>query len=572
MFLKLANIRLLIAVGLALTLVTSFACGGDEEEETATPIPAAAAPTEAPAPTVAPAPTAVPTPTATSKPAEKTVLRAAHNQPGSLDEMDPHRSQGQVLISELPFSRLTQYDETMTNPQPDLAESWTVSDDGKTIVFKLREDVTFHTGRPLKAEDVEYSWNRCRDEIGDKGRCKGQLSDVASFAATGEYEFTVVLDKVSVVFLSFASAHFSLAVVDRETIDQIDTHPIGSGPYKFVENIPGDRIIYEKNDDYYDKEVLANRPDRVVLTAIEEDLTRVAALKNGEVDLIKNVPYHLVDDIRNTPGLKILEAPGGVSASYMTVIFNYREGPASDVRVRKAFQLALDVEAIHEAAYFGIGETGCSLIPTNHWAYQPIDCPKRDIAEAKRLLAEAGYPDGLTLHHYPESYDFTIKMAEIMKQQVAEAGIDLEIHVIESNEWLDAVWFGLDDPNGYEGVHKEFDVADAYYGRAPDPDGLMQTVLRAESDKGGWKGNNGMRYFNQEVEDLFDAGKSTLDREKRKEIYTRIVDIVANEDVPLIKIQTMPGLYASNEKIKSGYVSVRGYWNSMDYEFNPSFK
>ena len=74
----------------------------------------------------------------------------------------------------------------------------------------------------------------------------------------------------------------------------------------------------------------------MVLTAIEEDLTRVAALKNGEVDLIKNVPYHLVDDIRNTPGLKILEAPGGVSASYMTVIFNFRR-PASDVRVGKPF-------------------------------------------------------------------------------------------------------------------------------------------------------------------------------------------------------------------------------------------
>lgn len=566
MLAKLANTRLLIAVGLTAMLVAVFACGRDQAEEPATAVPVAAAPTTAPAPTVAPAPTATP------KPAEKTVLRIAHNQPSSLDEMDPHRSQGQVLISELPFSRLTQYDSTMMDPKPDLAESWTVSEDGLTIVFKLREDVRFHTGRPMTAADVEYSWKRCRDEIGDKGRCKGQLSDVASFAATGDYEFTVILDKFSVVFLPFGSAHFSLAVVDRETIDQIDTHPIGTGPYKFVENIPGDRIVYEKNEDYYDKAVLANRPDRVILTAIEEPLTRVAALKNGEVDLIKNVPYHLVDEIRNTPGLKVLEAPGGVSASYMTIIFNYREGPASDVRVRQAFQLAIDTEAIHQAAYFGIGETGCSLIPKNHWAYHPISCPERNIAEAKRLLAAAGYPDGLTLHHYPEAYDHTIKMAEILKQQVAEAGINLEIHVVESNEWVDAVWFGVDDPNGYEGVHKKFDVADAWYGRAPDPDGLMQTVLRAESDKGGWKGNNGMRYFNQEVEDLFDAGKSITDRDERRTIYTRIVDIVANEDVPLIKVQTMPGIYASNGKIERGYVSVRGYWNSMDYDFDPLFK
>jgi peptide/nickel transport system substrate-binding protein len=486
--------------------------------------------------------------------------------------MDPHRSQGQVLISELPFSRLTQYDETMMDPQPDLAESWTVSEDGKTIVFKLREDVRFHTGRQLKAEDVVYSWNRCRNQIADRGRCKGQLTDVASFEATGEYEFTVILDRVSVVFLAFGSSHFSLAVVDRDTIDQIDTHPIGSGPYKFVENIPGDRIIYELNLDYYDKAVLAKRPDRVIFTAIEEPLTRVAALKNGEVDLIYQVPYYLVEDIRNTSGLELLTTPGGVSASYMTIIFNVREGPMADVRVRKAFQLAIDTEAIHQAAFFGVGETGCSLIPKAHWAYTPISCPTRDIAKAKALLAEAGYPNGLTLQHYPESFDFTIKMAEMLKQMVADAGIDLVINVVESSQWLDAVWFGVDDPDGYEGVHKTFDVADAYYGRAPDPDGLMQTVLRATSDTGGWKGNNGMRYFNQEVEDLFDAGKATTDREERRRIYTRIVDIVANEDVPLIKVQTMPGIFAANAKVQDGYVSVRSYWNSMDYTFVPLSK
>ena len=450
--------------------------------------------------------------------------------------------------SDLLYSRLTMYDDTMMFPRPDVAESWTVSDDGLTYVFKLREDVKFHTGRGLTAEDVVYSWERALETIGDAGRALGEMGAVESYEATDTYEFTVTLSRLDPVFLT-TMGHWGLALVDRETIDQIDTQPIGTGPYRFVEHVPDDRLVLEKFQEYYDQAALANWPDRIVLIPFVEERTRVAALQAGEIDLIVTVAYEYLDEIKEAPGLQLIEQVGG-TCSYMTVAFNLREGPTADVRVRKAIQHAIDKEAIHRAVYLGLGQVDCNLIPADHWAHEPLDCPPRDIEMARQLLADAGYPDGLTLSYIPQANELTQKMAEVIQQSLAEAGIDIDITVVERSTWLDQVWFGHD-----------FEITDAWYTREPDPDGLMQSVLR----KG--LGNNVMGYDNPEIEDLFDAGKATLDPDERRAIYTQIVEIVVFDDVPLINIQSMPRFAAANDKIQNAHVSPKGYFHFKDFTF-----
>jgi len=481
--------------------------------------------------------------------AEPTVLRVGNS--GEIAFLDAQRIQSGF---DLPHSamlncRLLVYDETMMDPQPDLAESWTVSEDGMTYTFTLREDVLFHTGRNVTAEDIVFSWDRAINEIGDKGRGMGELGDVVSYEVTGDYEFIVTLDKVSPVFLP-SMAHWALAVVDQETIAEIDTNPVGCGPFQFVEHVPGDRLVLEKFADYYDQDRLAQLPDRVVIIPFVEEQTRVAALQAGEIDLATVVAYQFLEDIRNTEGLQIIEQAGGLTASYMTIAFNLREGPTADVRVRQAIQLALDKEAINQAVYFGVGEVGCNFIPTNHWAYQPIECPERDVEQAKALLAEAGYPDGLELTYTPEANELTQKMAEVVKQSLAEAGITINIEIVDSGAWLDQVWFG-----------HQFDITDAWYTREPDPDGLMQSVFRKDL------GNNVMGYHNPKIEDLFDQGKSTSDREVRKGIYKDIIETVVFDDVPLVKIQTMPRFAAANMRIQDAHVSPKGYFHFKDYNF-----
>ena len=478
---------------------------------------------------------------------EETVLRVGNT--ADIQFLDAQRVQSGMDLpqSDLMYSRLAMWDSTMMFPTPDVAESWTISDDGLTYVFKLRENVKFHTGRGLTAEDVVYSWDRAVNEIADKGRAKGELSPVASYEATGPYELTLKLKTVSPIFLA-SMGHWALAIVDKETIATIDTQPVGTGPYKFVENIPGDRLVLEKFADYHDKEFLARAPDRIIIIPFPEEQTRVAALQAGEVDLLPSVSYRYLNEIRGTAGLQLIEQRGGMTASYLTVAFNLREGPTADKKVRQAIQYAIDKQAIHKAVFLNLGDVDCSFIPRNHWAYEPLACPPRDIEMAKQLLAEAGYPDGLTLSYIPEFGEETQKMAEVVKQSLAEAGIEVEITLVDSARWLDEVWFG----------HK-FEITDAWYTREPDPDGLMQSVLRKEL------GNNVMGYYNPKIEELFDAGKSTLDQDARIPIYKEIMEIVVLDEVPLIKVQAMPRFAASNMHVQGAYVNPKGYFNFKDW-------
>ena len=506
-------------------------------------------------------------------PSADSVLRIGNSN--EVQYLDAAKSQSgtDIIYSELMYNRLLQYDATMMNPKPDVASRWTVSDDGLTYVFTLREDVTFHNGKGVTAKDVVYSWDRCQFEIIDRGRCRGELNDVVSYEATGDYEFTVVLDKASPVFLA-SMAHWSLAIVDEGSTDQIDTNPIGTGPYTFVEQIPGDRLVLEKYDGYFDKDILNVRPQKVFIIPIKDPQTRMAAVRTGEIDFAVNVPLEQVASLATTEGVQLLQQRDGITASYMTVIFNYREGPMADLRVRKAVSLAINRDAINRAIYFGLGVPSCNPILESHWAYLPFECQERDAEQAKALLAEAGYgPDNpLKIKYYPENIPVTQKMAEVIQQNLAEAGIEMEIVIVDSPTWLDKVWFGVDcntadwpESRCWANIHKEFDLGDAWYTREPDPDGLMQSVFRADSPTSGFKGNNGMRYYNPEIERLFDEAKSTSDRAVRSELYRQIVDIVVNQDVPLVKLQSMPRFFAANRHVQGGYVNPKGYWNAKDW-------
>ncbi len=510
---------------------------------------------------------------AVAPPSSDSVLRIGNS--GEVQFLDAAKSQSgtDIIFSEMLYNRLLQYDATMMEPKPDVASSWTISDDGLTFVFTLREDVRFHNGKGVTAHDVVYTWDRCQYEIIDRGRCRGELNDVVSYEAMSDYEFKVVLDKPSPVFLA-SMAHWSLAIVDEGSTDKQDTNPVGTGPYKFVEQVPGDRVVLEKNDDYFDREILNIRPERVIIIPIKDPQTRMAAIRAGEIDFAVDVPLEQVASIATTEGVELLQQRDGITASYMTVIFNYREGPMADLRVRKAVALAIDRDAINRAIFFGLGVPSCNPILESHWAYLPYECEPRDVEKAKALLAEAGYgPDNpLKIKYMPENIPVTQKMAEVIQQNLADAGIEMEIVIVDSPTWLDKVWFGLDcdtadwpESRCWAGTHKEFDLGDAWYTREPDPDGLMQSLFRADSHTSGFKGNNGMRYFNPEIERLFDEAKSTSDRAIRSELYRQIVDIVVAQDVPFVKLQSMPRFFAANRHVQGGYVNPKGYWNAKDW-------
>ena len=448
----------------------------------------------------------------------------------------------------LVYSRLVEYDNTMMSPVPGLAESWEIADDGLTYTFHLRQGAKFHSGREVTAADVAYTFTR-GFEIGPQGRFAGYMLAVDTFEANGDYEFVIHLSQPDVTFFPNLAV-MSASIVDSETIDQIDTMPIGSGPYEFVEWVPGEHVLYRKFQDYWDAEQLAQWPDEIMTTPIPETQTRIANLQSGQIDVATSIPPEFFEQIESDPNLQLLGQE--VSASYLCLIFSNERPPFQDNKLlRQAIAHAIDKEAILNNVFFGSGETQCNLIPSTHWAYTELDCPTRDLDEAKRLLAESGFDTAtpITFRTFTDR-GFGVPVAEIIQSNLTEIGLNVEIEPLEWAFYVEDAWVG-----------RNFEMTLAWYTREIDPDGLFSSVLRKE------QGNNPMRYFNQEVEDLFDQGKATDDPEERKRIYEQIMDIAILDDTPLVKLKTMEIKWAANQKVENFALLAKGYPNFYDWQF-----
>lgn len=486
-------------------------------------------------------------PTEAAENDRKTVLRFAAALDMTTLDVQLTNSTQDTHAGEWVYCRLVWNDDTLTEAVPQVAESWEISDDGLTYIFQLRDDVQFHNGRNLTAEDVVYSWDRVL-ELADVSRGDEQLADVESYEATGPYEFTVNLVRANPIFLE-GLAHWALGIVPEESAAELETNPVSCGPYQFIEWVPNDHATYVKFDGYWDQEMLAQLPDEIQFIPVLEEQARLSMLQSGQVDIAEEIPAQYWETIENAPNLQLIDQ--AITSSYLVYIFQNESGPTSEQLVREAISYAIDREAVRQVALFGYGDIDCAYVPEGHWAYTPFDCPSYDPERAQQLLAEAGYEEGLTLKIVTYDHPVYIPGAEVVQQNLLAIGVDAQIAVVERGVWLDEAWGGGD-----------FDITLAALTREPDPDGLMSSVFR----EGG--GNNSARYFNEEVEELFDAGKSTADREERKEIYRQIQEILLDE-VPATKVASVFRASAANESVSGLYTNPRGVlagWEQLSLE------
>ncbi len=448
----------------------------------------------------------------------------------------------------LVYSRLVEYDNTMMAPVPGLAESWTVSDDGLAYTFQLRQGVKFHSGREVTAADVAYTFDR-NFEIGSQGRFVGYMIAVDSYEATGDYEFVINLSQLDVTFFPNLAV-MAASIVDQETIEQVDTHPIGSGPYEFVEWIPGERVVYRKFADYWDQDQLAQWPDEIITIPIPETQTRIANLQSGQIDVATSIPPEFEQQIADDPNLQLLGQE--VSASYLCLIFSQERPPFNDNKLlRQAIAHAIDKPTINNNIFFGSGEADCNLIPSSHWAYTELDCPTYNPDRARELLAESGFDTStpITFRTFTDR-GFGVPVAEIIQSNLRDIGLNVEIEPLEWAFYVEDAWVG-----------RNFEMTLAWYTREIDPDGLFSSVLRQE------QGNNPMRYYNEAVETLFDEGKATTDEEERKRIYEEIMNLAILDDTPLVKLQSMEIKWAANQKVQNFTLLPKGYPNFYDWSW-----
>jgi peptide/nickel transport system substrate-binding protein len=447
-----------------------------------------------------------------------------------VQQLDPHlvTAWNDYAPWESMFSCLTALDRDF-QPVPDLAQSWT-QPDSKTYIFQLRKSVLFHNGREMKAPDVKFSYERIIG-LGGKSKWYTLLLDVDKVDVVDDYRVKVSLKQPSAPFL--ANIAFAM-IVAKENVDKIGVEPVGTGPFRFVERVPNSHVLVRRWDKFY----VAGQPkvDEIRWIPAPEPSTRVANLKTGTADIISEVPHAMLAELRATPGITLHDPK---ASSAYAVIQIKQAPPLDNKKLRQALAMLVDREALHRVVFFGVGTTeqGCNPFPIGHWAHADVSCPKYDPEGAKKLLAEAGYPNGIELEWKVQGNPQPIKIAEVCKETFRKGGVTLKLVQLEFATWIQQVY-----------RDKQFQLAQTTFLREADPDGLVVSALFT----GGQ--NNPGGYSTKDMDALLTQGRAELDRAKRRDIYKRIAEIVA-DDVPWIRVQPNPFVWATTSKVSGFYIN-----------------
>jgi peptide/nickel transport system substrate-binding protein len=312
---------------------------------------------------------------------------------------------------------------------PSLAESFSATEDGLTYDFVLRKDALFHNGDPVTADDVKFSFGRYRGA--DQSLLKQRVETIET---PDPRHVRIVLKQPWPDFLTFyAGATGAGWIVPRKYVEKVGDDgfkkaPIGAGPYKYVSFNPGIELVLEAFEPYWRK---APRVKRLVLKVIPDESTRLAALKRGEIDIAYSIRGELAEELRQTPGLSL--KPVVVQGTFCVYFADQWDpkSPWHDPRVRHAASLAIDRDTINQALTMGESRvTGSSVFPDSFEFYWQPPAPVYDPAQARQLLAAAGFPNGLDAGFYfcDSSY---ANIAEAVVNNLREVGIRAKLRPVE---------------------------------------------------------------------------------------------------------------------------------------------
>ena len=321
---------------------------------------------------------------------------------------------------------------------PALAASWEVSDDGLEWSFELQDGVLFHDGSELTADDVVAKFERATDP--ESGHTHPEYYEAIE-SVTGEGNRVIFrLSRPSSTLL-YNLARPDSIIYPAGTVESQRSDPVGTGPFRFVEWIPGSEVRLERFDDYYRDGV--PYLDAVTFRIMGDQNARFAALQAGDIDMIGVAlsPESAIQAQAN-PNLKVTE---GANTTEITMAMNNTREPLDDLRVRQAITHAIDKSAIVEGANFGFGTIiGTHATPAEPYWIDTEPYPY-DPQRARVLLEEAGYGEELTLSFaLPEPYNIERTSGQVIAQQLSEVGIDVELSVVEWGTWLERIFTGGD--------------------------------------------------------------------------------------------------------------------------------
>lgn len=481
-------------------------------------------------------------------PAPKTLVVGLVAEPTSMDPGQLTDINSMRVLSSV-YDTLVRFKAESFTLEPGLATSWTISPDGLQYTFKLRRGVFFHDGAPFNAEAVKFTYDRLLDP-------KHPYANTGPFPFAGFYYGAIkqvsVVDPYTVRFTlkqSFSPLLNNLTLNTGRIVSpaavkkwgkEFASHPVGTGPFKFVRWEKNVRIVLEANSGYWGGRA---KLDRLIFRPLPEEQTRVTELLSGGVDFIVDVPPDNIEQIRKDARFAFYQQPG---PHVWWVTLNVRKKPFSDVKVRQAANYAVNKEAIANDILKGTATVSSGPIPPAiTWAYtdQVAKYPY-DPAKAKRLLAEAGYPNGFpAIFWIPESgsgMQSPKTMAQAIQADLAAVGIRAQIQTFEWGAYL----------NQYgKGFGSEADMGALSFMLDPgDPAPMLSLILDGHALPPN--GFNGGYYKNDDVDKLLAAATRTVDLKQRGDFYRAMQRIVADE-APWIFIDHALQNAAGLKKVKN---------------------
>lgn len=443
------------------------------------------------------------------------------------------------------YEGLVRYKDGTLEVEPALAESWTISDDGLTYTFTLREGVTFHDGSPLDAEAVKFNFDRMLNEdhpYYDTGPFPLSFffSAIDSVEAGDERTVTFTLSEPYAPFLSNLAYPTGLIVSPAAVMEHgedFGRNPSGTGPFRFAEWESNSRVVAVRNDEYWGETA---QLEAVVFRPVTDANTRVAEMLSGGLDLMVEVPPDNVAQFADDAAFTVHEQAG---PHVWFLILNAKEGPMADKRVRQAVNYAIDKRSLVDNVLQGTAEVAAGPTPPAFsWAYNDeLEPYPYDPDKARELIREAG-AEGAELTFYVTEGGSgmldPVPMGAAIQADLAEVGFDVAIETYEWNTFLGIVNPGLED---------KADMAEMAW-MTNDPDTLPYLALRTDAwpDKGGF--NSGY-YSNAEVDRLLEAARRSTDQAERARLY-REMQAIVHEDAPWAFIANWKQNAVTSERVE----------------------
>lgn len=492
------------------------------------------------------------------------VLRVA--AVADMTTMDVTKTTNDYMVPMNVFDRLFEVEvqpDGSSQIVPSLCEDHTISEDGKTYHFVLKEGVTFSNGNPLTASDVQYTFEwlltagGVNDDValeveGAQALKDGQADSLSGFHVIDDRTFEITLTNANAGFLAELTGP-AMSIVDGETMEQAKNFgiacedTIGTGPYKITEWVVNDHYTLEYNDRYWGEEPSAKK---VIVSIIPDASTQNLMYQNGELDILdlENLDSAIVESTYKTVYADRLLKASRVGITYMS--FNANNPYLSDVNVRRAIQMAVDVDTIVSSVYGGDAVVENGIIPTGVWGHNDdLQRAPFDVEGAKALLKEAGYAEGEISFEMAMDASSTGNLQlvyQIVQQNLKEIGIDAKIATYDASAWLDL---------------RKSGQMDSFLGTWTmdynDPANVMRTFFGSEQNAK----IRSLNYADKAIMDRVAAASAITDDAKRMQEYQDLEKKIIVDDAAWLPLLGNVHLFALGERVESFVPYWAGFTN-----------